>query len=300
MSFTAAMGSSSGNRHQNITIDTNPKGSGLQSSVSFNSGNWQTPKSMKVTVGSQAQVSSGVVYVRFSYAAGASEYSGFSDDVGVNVVVPVPVVSVSNNALTLTEGGSGTTSVSLDIQPDRDLTVRITQVPAPNKSANPDVTFSPSEMTFTSANWAAQTLTVRAAHDDDNADEDTAYLALSRYVDGQLLAGDVTRMSVDINDDDFAATITEGCVTISGTAGQGSRVLNSNCTDSVEIIGRRTTSIAGGDVVSETKVTITRGADWTVAGDSSGTVLRSILERGAPAGQRPGTLPGPIDVASQL
>ena len=74
-------------------------------------------------------------------------------------------VALSLSSLNLEEGGSATYTVVLTGQPSS--TVVVTHV-----SDNPDVTVSPTSLTFTTDNWEVpQSVTVQAAQDADDADE---------------------------------------------------------------------------------------------------------------------------------
>ena len=105
-----------------------------------------------------------------------------------------PGVTVSPSALTVDEGTTVTYTVRLDSEPTGTVTVT-------PSSDNPDVTFSPATLTFTTSNWAtAQTVTVTAAQDTDTA-EDTA--TIRHAVAGEDY-GSVTAPSVPVTvpDDD--------------------------------------------------------------------------------------------------
>ena len=117
------------------------------------------------------------------------------DNDGDRSVTPDPPgVTVSPSALTVPEGTTVTYTVRLDSEP----TGTVTLTPS---SDNPDVTFSPATLTFTTSNWAtAQTVTVTAAQDSDTA-EDTA--TIRHAVAGEDY-GSVTAPSVPVTvpDDD--------------------------------------------------------------------------------------------------
>ncbi len=84
----------------------------------------------------------------------------------------------------ITEGTSGMLSVSLDTAPNADVTVSIT-------GTHSQMSFSPSTLTFTTANYATpQTVTVTVAYD-DNDTTDTGNITLSAT--GGVDANDVTR-----------------------------------------------------------------------------------------------------------
>ena len=107
---------------------------------------------------------------RFTYTATDSD----GDRVHLRFYITVserPGVSVSAPTVTVTEGGSGTYTVKLNLQPTSDVVINVT------RSGSADVTASPATLTFTPGNWStAQTVRVAAAQDDD-AVNDTASIA---------------------------------------------------------------------------------------------------------------------------
>ena len=108
-------------------------------------------------------------------------------------------VELSATALTVPEGESWTYTVMLSSQPAGPVTV------TPSVSGSPDVTVSPSALTFTAADWdRAQTVTVSAAPDADAAtDRATVSHAVSGGGYGSVTAADV---AVTVADDETAST----------------------------------------------------------------------------------------------
>ena len=117
------------------------------------------------------------------------------DNDGDGPVTPAsPGVTVSPSALTVAEGTTVTYTVRLGSEPTGTVTVT-------PSSDNPDVTFSPATLTFTTSNWAtAQTVTVTAAQDSDTAEDQAT---ISHAVAGEDY-GSVTAPSVPVTvpDDD--------------------------------------------------------------------------------------------------
>ena len=110
-------------------------------------------------------------------------------------------VTVSPTSLTVTEGATGTLSVALRSLPTDVVTLAIS-------SDNPDVTVTPTTaLTFTVANWdTAQTVTVSAAQDPDQADE-SATLILDPHGDGNVYPFVFsTALTVTVTDDDTDTT----------------------------------------------------------------------------------------------
>ena len=116
-------------------------------------------------------------------------------------------VTVSKTEFTFREGREATYEVVLDTQPTGPLTVRVTV------SGSPEVTAQPSSLWFTANDWSQpQSVTVRAAHDDDTVDDEatvTHAVAGADYGSNEVTAAPV---SVSVEDDDTPL------VTVSETA----------------------------------------------------------------------------------
>ncbi|MYC06806.1 MAG: hypothetical protein F4X57_06510 [Chloroflexi bacterium] len=112
------------------------------------------------------------------------------------------------------EGGSATYSVVLDGQPTANVVIAM-------NSDNADVTAQPASLTFTTGNWqTAQTVTVRAAHDGDAADDKAT---VSHAVSGsdEYTGIAVASVNVAVADDDTAGvTVSESSLSLEegGTA----------------------------------------------------------------------------------
>ncbi len=133
-------------------------------------------------------------------------YKGYGDWVEAEATTnPAPaqpkqtasVKVTAANPVAVTEGSTATYTVVLDGQPTGNVVI------APS-SDNGDVTTQPASLTFTPDNWqTAQTVTVRAAHDDDAADDAATISHAVSGADGY--AGiDVATVSVSVSDDDTA------------------------------------------------------------------------------------------------
>ena len=78
-------------------------------------------------------------------------------------------VTVSKTSLTVAEGGSATYTVVLDTAPSANVTIAVAN--RGQSADDSDLTVSPASLTFTSTNYSsAQTVTVSAAQDADDAD----------------------------------------------------------------------------------------------------------------------------------
>ena len=107
-------------------------------------------------------------------------------------------VTITPVELSFAEGASDTYSVVLDSEPSD--TVRIEM----SRSGSSDVTVSPSQLTFTTSDWAtARTVTVNSEQDDDIADDSAT---IKHTVQGGDYEGRTARgVQVTVVDDDDAA-----------------------------------------------------------------------------------------------
>ena len=165
-------------------------------------------------------------------------------------------IIVTPTSLTVGEGGSSTYTVVLGTQPTGDVTVTIV-----DPMDNTDVTVEPATLTFTTTDWAAaQSVTVRAAEDDD-ASDDTA--TVTHTVSGYGTVSTVPEVSVTVRDNDTrGVTVTPTQLTISeGSSDTYDVVLDTQPTGSVTV----TASSDNGDVtVSPASLTFI-ATDWDTA-----------------------------------
>ncbi len=160
---------------------------------------------------------------------------------------PAGSVTVTPTALRVSEGSSAAYTVVLDAEPSGDVTVTV-------GGASGDVTVEPASLTFTTANWdTAQTVTVRAARDEDTTD-DTATLTHGASGGGY---GSVTIDSVAVTVTDTTllpvltlaqdpAAVTEGQdIRLAVTA---DRALTGSLTVSLTLSARNASGFDAGDV----------------------------------------------------
>ncbi|MBF2755226.1 MAG: hypothetical protein ISN29_08215 [Gammaproteobacteria bacterium AqS3] len=142
-----------------VTVDTEASSpSTNETTLTFTSSNWYTPKTVTVAAADDATVQNSAATLSWT-ASGASEYASVTGSVTVNVS-PSGQINVTPASLTLNEGGNtGELSVTLEAAPTSSVTVNL-------ENNHSNVTLSPSTLTFTSGNWStAQKVTVTVADD---------------------------------------------------------------------------------------------------------------------------------------
>ncbi len=120
------------------------------------------------------------------------------DNDGAQMNRRVGVTVAAANPLAVGEGGAADYQMSLAGRPTGYVTVTVS-------SNNGDVSARPSSLTFTPGNWdTPQTVSVRAAHDDDAADDDATLSHAVRGADEYAgIAADA--VAVAVSDDDTAS-----------------------------------------------------------------------------------------------
>ena len=145
-------------------------------------------------------------------AASTDNYNAAADVTFDVEVEPVPGVTISPVALSVREGRSAEYTVVLDAQPTEDVTITVKLAP----SGDPDLSRSPTTLTFTNENWnAEQTVTVSAAEDSDGI---AGFHLFSHDVDstdsnyGSIAAPAVR--AVEVDDDPIGVTISPQELTV--------------------------------------------------------------------------------------
>ena len=235
------------------------------SSVTFNTGNWDTPQTVTITGIDDASDDGPVAYsitlglptsTDGQYAAidPADVSVSNSDDDGVDVIF-----TESSSETTVSEDGIiDSYSVVLNTQPTDNVT--ITPVPGSGLGV------TPSSLTFTTANWDQAQSFVVSAIDDDVAEGDHTDVISHTSAstgDSDYNSLSVAQISVDITDNDSADVVvtpeTGLLVNENGDTDSFTMVLSSEPTADVSIT--LTSDTLADATVSPTSVTFT-SANW--------------------------------------
>ena len=145
--------------------------------LTFTPTDWETPKTVTVTAGNDADTADDTVILTHSVASTDTGYQSINIDSVVVTVTDNDIHGVSVSKTELTVGEEDTTGNSYTLVLNNQPTANVTVTVAGHSGT--DVTPSPTTLTFTSQNWAmAQTVTVKAANDADT-DHDTVTLTHS-------------------------------------------------------------------------------------------------------------------------
>ena len=190
--------------------------------------------------------------------------SGSGFDAALDVELPVTVidssevnVQVSETSLSLLEGEGGSLFLSLGREPTADVVLNLSGEDASL------VTLSPSEVTFTTADWAeSKEVEVRAVDNDDLGDGEVSLtLSSASSADSDYAGLDDQEIVVTIRDDETVALVTDVSVltVAEGEVGSFALQLSARPTSDVSILlGTVDTSVL---TVSPTEVSIAV-ANW--------------------------------------
>ena len=176
-----------------------PSGSDLtvdKPSLTFTQDDWNDAQTVEVTAEEDHDAANDEVVLRHRGSGG--DYSGVRGELNVTVTDDdEPGAMVSTETLSVPEGGNNSYTVTLDTQPAGTVRVDVTADPS-----NSDLRISPSRLTFTSSNWSAKRLTVRAVEDNDAVADPTVTL-MHDFSGGEyedVTVPDVT-VTIEENDD---------------------------------------------------------------------------------------------------
>ena len=167
----------------NVTVATTVSGDGSFSvapqSLTFTPDNYGTAQTVTVSAALDDDLANGSATVAHTAGSAGDAHSGY-DGVPARNLTATEIdktgkVEIRNDAddditaLGVPEGGSATYKVKLNVPPTGSVTVRLAlQSTSGDTPGDRDITASPTTLYFNTGNWSqAQTVTVRAAQDDD-------------------------------------------------------------------------------------------------------------------------------------
>ena len=226
--------------------------------LTFTTTNWNTAQTITVTPVKDDNAVGETVTLTHTLSGG--DYAGIAaDSVTINLTdSDTRIVVLFMQSLTVSEGDpeGSTYTVSLATQPTASVSVSITG------QAGTDLTPDKTTLTFTSNNWAtAQTVTVKAGHDDDGS-ADTA--TLTHTASGGDYVNVTEDLTVTVTDDDSAGVTIEPAA-LSVVAGRSNEYTVALATEptgdvTVTISGHASTAVT----LDKTTLTFTVG-NWSMA-----------------------------------
>ena len=240
--------------------------------LTFTPSNWSTAQTVTVAAAQDADAVNDAASITHAVVAASSadEFDAVTI-AGVAVTVDdddTAGVTVSASTLSVTEGGSGSYTVRLNTQPTSDVVISVTKTGSTDVTLDTDTGTSGNQttLTFSSSNWStAQTVTVRAAQDDDAVD-DTA--AIAHAVDAAQSANEydnvnIAGVAVTVTDNDTAgAMVSKTTLTVAeGGSATYTVKLNTQPTSDVVI----TVSSDNSDVTVSSATLTFSSSNWNTA-----------------------------------
>ena len=233
-----------------------------KASLTFTTGNWSTAQTVKVTAAEDDDGADDAVTL--THTATGGNYAGetatlavtVDDDETVSVVLSKTALSVDE------EDDTGATyTVKLATQPSEPVTVTVTG------QAGTDLTLTglsgTNALTFTTDNWdTAQTVTVKAGHDADGADD---AVTLTHTAAGGEYASVAATLPVMVVDDDRAIVLSRTALSVDEGGATGASYTVKLATQPSAQVTVAVTGHSGTDVsVDKATMTFTTG-NWNTA-----------------------------------
>ena len=166
-----------------------------------------------------------------------------------------------NEPLNVPEGGEKTYTLVLESEPTAEVTVTV----ATTLGSSEDVSVQPPSLTFTAANWDdEQMVTVEAAHDSGDGDQDDTATITHTVSGGDYEGFSVDDVEVTVEDDEAESTAVE--LTVDPTVGENANA-NPNAVE-VTVTGTLNGNLRSTPTevtVSVASGTATEGEDFTVS-----------------------------------
>ena len=182
-------------------------------SLTFSSTDWNTPMTVTVNAGQDADAEDETATVTHTVTSTDSIYSGASaNSLAVTVTDDEVPVTVSFGATTyeVVEGETVTVTVILSADPERTVVIPITATPQ-GTTAPADYTV-PTSVTF-DAGEMSKTIAFTATQDNVDDDGESVLLGFGAPLPGGMSLGTTNQATVSITDDDTPPTAANGTVT---------------------------------------------------------------------------------------
>ena len=170
--------------------------------LTFTTKGWDLPQTVTVTAAEDTDATRGTATITHAATSTDASYGGVTiasvtateDDNDT-----LAGVTPSKTSLIVAEGGSATYTVVLDTAPSANVTIAVAN--RGQSADDSDLTVSPASLTFTSTNYSsAQTVTVSAAQDADDADGTAVVTHTATSTDASY--GGITIANVTATEDD--------------------------------------------------------------------------------------------------
>ena len=187
------------------TVDTDADTDGNQNTLSFSTSNWNTPQTVAVSTGQDADAIDDTITL--SHSASGGDYGLVTANLSVTIIDDdkAPALVLTPESLTVAEGGSGSYTVRLAGSPTAAVTVTVSLSSGAGVTLDTDADTDGNQTTlsFSTSNWnTPQTVTVSGEQDDDAVDDT---VTLSHSASGGDYDSVTANLSVTVTDDETAA-----------------------------------------------------------------------------------------------
>ena len=176
-----------------------------KTTLTFTTDTWDTAQSVTVKAGQDGDGADDSVTL--THTATGGDYEGLTASLPVTVSDDDRSIVLSKSFLTVGEGditGENYT-VRLASQPSEEVTVTI------SGHLGTDLSLNKTTLTFTTSDWAPQSITVKAGQDDDGADDP---VTLTHTAAGGEYADVTATLPVTVSDDDRGIVLTPATLTV--------------------------------------------------------------------------------------
>ena len=197
-----------------LTVDTDPETPGDQSTLTFTTRDWSTPRTVTVAAAADPDGIDGAA--TFTHTASGGPWAGSSATVAATEADDDRAITLSRTHVTVPEGETATWTVALAAEPDLDVTVTLARDPGGDPDltvdTDPETPGGQSTLTFTTSDWSTpRTVTVAAAADPDGIDGAATF---THTASGGPWAGSSATVAATEADDDRAITLSRTHVTV--------------------------------------------------------------------------------------
>ena len=204
------------------------------------------------------------------------EYKGVKKTLTISELDDDRVVVLSSPKVTVPEGGTKTYTAKLKVEPYNQVTVTVAR-----KSGDSNLSVNPTSLTFTPTTWnTAQTLTLSAAEDSDNAHGSAVFT----HTTSANYEGIPTELTAVENDNDVGLNLPSGVSVPEGGTKSYEVTLNSQPTANVTVsVARKSTGIQDQDLSVQSGALLTfTTQNWS----TPQTVTLAADEEGSRSGGR--------------
>ena len=182
-------------------------------SLTFTTSNWNTAQTVTVTARQDSDVANGSAAITHTATSSDNTYNGITiaNKTVTEADDDAAGVQVSQTALSVPEGGSATYTVRLATLPTATVTIDL----AKQAGGDGNLTFSPPQLSFTTAGWdLPQRVTVSAAQDADATNGTATITHAATSTDTDYSGITIANVTATEDDDELGVTLSKTALTV--------------------------------------------------------------------------------------